>query len=68
MAYSNGKENQDHRLQPRVAEVWTRGLIMLLLMFGVGMAPSVLCAVTVMQFLWMLIAGERCLNPAVARR
>lgn len=59
MAYSDGNENRDIRVRPHIAHIWTRGLIMLLIMFCFGVAQSVLYVMAIVQFLWMLIAGER---------
>lgn len=39
--------------------IWTRGIIMLLFIFAFGVAQTVLYALAVIQFLWMLIKGER---------
>jgi hypothetical protein len=39
--------------------IWKRGLIMLLFMMGFGLAQSVLFAIAVVQFFWMLIKRER---------
>ena len=59
MAYPNGNENRDTHTPSSTTTVWTRGLIMLLVMFCVGVAQGVLYAMAVVQFLWMLINGER---------
>lgn len=39
--------------------IWMRGLIMLVFMLGFGLGQSVLFAITIVQFLWMLIKRER---------
>jgi hypothetical protein len=59
MSHPYGDKDQDQLAQPDRSSVWKRGLIMLLLMFCFGIAQSVLYAIAVAQFLWMLIIGER---------
>lgn len=43
----------------RSRSVWMRGAFMLLLLICFGIAHSILSAMTLVQFLWMLIARER---------
>ncbi|MFA5901672.1 MAG: DUF4389 domain-containing protein [Hyphomicrobium sp.] len=38
--------------------VWLRGLYMLLLVFAFGIAQTLLCVTAIVQFLWLLFAGE----------
>ena len=52
-------DNRDSPARPFSANVWKRGLIMLLIIFCFGVAHSVLYAIAIAQFLWMLITGER---------
>jgi hypothetical protein len=59
MSYSRENQERDRAAQPDATGIWMRGLIMLVIMFAVGLAQSVLFAVAVVQFLWMLIARER---------
>ena len=44
---------------------WMRGLFMLLLLLAFGVAQGLLWVTTLVQFLWLLFAGEP--NAAVAR-
>jgi hypothetical protein len=44
---------------PDTAAIWKRGLAMLLLALGVGLAQSLLYAIALVQFAWMLIKRER---------
>jgi Domain of unknown function (DUF4389) len=39
-------------------EVWKRGLVMLLFAIAFGIAQVVLNAIAIVQFLWLLLAGE----------
>lgn len=50
-----GKTSYDD--EPR--SIWVRGAVMLVLIFGFGFAQSVLFAMALVQFVWMLIARER---------
>jgi Domain of unknown function (DUF4389) len=59
MSYPPGDAERDQAAHPDVTNIWMRGLTMLLIMLCVGLAQSVLYAVAVIQFLWMLIARER---------
>jgi hypothetical protein len=52
-------ENRAELATHRTSNVWKRGIIMLLFLFCFGIAQWVLYALTVVQFLWMLINGER---------
>jgi hypothetical protein len=45
--------------------VWMRGLYMLLLLLAFAVGQSLLCIVAVVQFLWLLFAGEA--NKQVAQ-
>jgi len=38
--------------------VWMRGLFMLLLLIAFGLAQTLLWATAIVQFLWLLFAGE----------
>jgi Domain of unknown function (DUF4389) len=42
----------------RSPEVWKRGLFMLLFAIAFGIAHVVLNAIAIVQFLWLLLAGE----------
>ncbi len=44
---------------------WMRGLFMLLLLLAFGVAQGLLWIVALVQFLWLLFAGEP--NPALAQ-
>jgi hypothetical protein len=59
MSLPYGDKDQAQIARPDRSSVWIRGLIMLLLMFCFGIAQSMLYAIAVVQFLWMLIIGER---------
>jgi hypothetical protein len=59
MSYSQGNDDRDSPTRLDTANVLKRGLMMLLVMVCLGVAQSVLYAIAVTQFLWMLIAGER---------
>ncbi len=52
-------ERPDKVARSDTDNIWMRGLVMLIIMACVGLAQSVLFAVAVVQFLWMLIARER---------
>jgi hypothetical protein len=39
-------------------DVWMRGLFMLLFMVGFGVGQALVNLIAVVQFLWLLIAGE----------
>lgn len=38
--------------------IWMRGLFMLLLLFGFGIAQGLLWVTAIVQFLWLFFAGE----------
>jgi hypothetical protein len=59
MSYLDGNENQGNTTRPYSGEVWRRGLFMLLILFGVAISQTVLYAIALVQFLWMLFNGER---------
>jgi hypothetical protein len=40
-------------------DIWIRGLFMLLFMVAFGVAQVLLNLIAVVQFLWLLLAGER---------
>jgi Domain of unknown function (DUF4389) len=44
--------------RPSKRPVWMRGLFMLLLLIAFGVAQGLLCLLAVVQFLWLLFAGE----------
>jgi hypothetical protein len=44
---------------------WTRGLFMLLLLLAFGVAQGILWIGAIVQFLWLLFAGEP--NPAIVQ-
>lgn len=44
---------------------WMRGLFMLLLLLAFGLAQGLLWIIALVQFLWLLFAGEH--NPALAQ-
>jgi hypothetical protein len=56
MAMQRNDERNDDTA--RRQEVWKRGLFMLLFAIAIGIAHVVLNALAVVQFLWLLIAGE----------
>ena len=64
MTYSPGDEEREERARPDSRAIWMRGLIMLVLLFCLGVAQTVLFALAGVQFVWMLVKGER--NPLVA--
>ena len=43
----------------KTRDIWLRGLFMLLFMVAFGVAQVLLNTLAVVQFLWMLFAGER---------
>jgi hypothetical protein len=59
MSYS--QEDQEPKKLTRTGsrEVWMRGLAMLVVLFLLGIGQSVLFAIALVQFAWMVIAGER---------
>ena len=59
MSYSHDNEEQTKLARPESREVWIRGLVMLVIYVCLGFAQSVLFALAIVQFLWMLIAGNR---------
>jgi hypothetical protein len=59
VSHPYGDNDQDQVARPDRSSVWKRGLIMFLLMFCFGIAQSMLYPIAVVQFLWMLIIGER---------
>jgi hypothetical protein len=59
MSYLDGNENQGNTTRPYSGEVWRRGLFMLLILFGVAISQTVLYAIALVQFLWMVFAAER---------
>jgi hypothetical protein len=59
MANPYENEGQEKLARSGNDSIWMRGLTMLIVAVCVGLAQSVLFAVAVVQFLWMLIAQER---------
>lgn len=59
MSYSYPGNDRAEASEDKSAPVWKRGLIMLLFMMGFGLGQSVLFAIAIVQFLWMLIKRER---------
>jgi hypothetical protein len=59
MSYLDGNENHDNPARPQSGAVWRRGLFMLLILFCVSIAHTLLYAIALVQFLWLLFAGER---------
>ena len=49
----------DENGRRKTRDIWIRGLFMLLFMVAFGVAQIVLYLVAVVQFLWLLLAGER---------
>ncbi len=64
MSYQYPEENREHAGSGS-RPLLIRGAIMIFFMICLGIAQSVLCAVAVVQFAWMLIKSER--NEFVAR-
>ena len=48
----------EHSAPFRQRAVWLRGLFMLLFMMGLGAAHVVWNAIAVVQFVWLLVAGQ----------
>jgi Domain of unknown function (DUF4389) len=59
MSYPHEDQQRGQADRPFVDNIWMHGLAMLVIMVCVGLAQSVLYALAVVQFLWMLIARER---------
>jgi hypothetical protein len=59
MSHNYDDKNETDVRYGETRPVWIRGAIMLLLMFCFGFAQSLLFAMTVVQFLWMLVARDR---------
>jgi hypothetical protein len=59
MSYPYDQNNRDDAVPSHRATVLKRGAIMLLFIFLFGVAQSVLYAMAVLQFLWLLIGGAR---------
>jgi hypothetical protein len=59
MSYSYHDDERAGADGQRSNSVWTRGAIMLLFIFCFGLGQSILYAMTVVQFLWLLFKGER---------
>jgi Domain of unknown function (DUF4389) len=48
----------EHTAAYKRRDVWLRGLFMLIFMIGIGAAHIVWNVVAVVQFIWLLIAGQ----------
>ena len=59
MSFPRENEEQTKVTRPQSRDVWMRGLVMLVIAFCLGFAQSLLFVLAVVQFLWMLITGER---------
>lgn len=59
MSYPYDQNNRDDASTSPTSNVWKRGAIALLFMFCFGVAQSLLYALTVVQFLWLVIGGAR---------
>jgi hypothetical protein len=59
MTYPDDDRRNDATHEDGPRSIWIRGAVMLALMFCLGLAQSVLGAMAVVQFLWMLITRER---------
>ncbi len=59
MSYQYHDKDRDGYSGGGSGAIWTRGLIMLLLMVCFSVAQWVLYVLAVIQFLWMLIKSER---------
>ena len=59
MSYSYHDEDHVGSTKPASNTIWGRGVIMLLFIFCFGLGQSVLYALAVIQFIWMLIKGGR---------
>jgi hypothetical protein len=55
----------NHTSLPLPNNLWLHGLIMLVLVLLVNLAPNILGLCATIQFFWMLYARER--NPRIAR-
>lgn len=58
MSYSYDDEHHEPVRRDDSSAIWLRGLFMLLFIFLFGLAQSVLFAIAVIQFIWMLIKRE----------
>ncbi len=59
MSYPRENEERDRTAPADTPNIWLHGLSVLVIMACIGLAQSVLYAVAVVQFLWMLITRER---------
>ena len=59
MSHPYDDKDQADLAQSSASNVWKRGAIMLLFLVCFSVAHWVLYVLTVVQFLWMLIGGER---------
>ena len=58
-------EAEQQQDSERTKSVWLRGLIMLFFMVAFGLGQTILNIIAIIQFLWLLIAGET--NQFLAR-
>jgi hypothetical protein len=49
---------QEGKARPSTRPIWMRGLFMLLLLFAFGIAQGLLWVTAIVQFLWLVFAGE----------
>ena len=59
MSYSYNDEDHVGATRPTSKAIWMRGLIMLLFIICFGLVQSVLYVIALIQFVWMLVTGER---------
>ena len=59
MSYPRENDERDRAGPVDTPNIWLHGLSVLVIMACIGLAQSVLYAVAIVQFLWMLITRER---------
>lgn len=59
MTYPDRGQDNGQQEDEEMRSIWVRGAIMLFLIFCFGIAQSVLTAIALAQFFWMLISRER---------
>jgi Domain of unknown function (DUF4389) len=59
MSIPHENQQRDQADRPLADNIWMHGLALLLVMLCVGLAQSVLYAVAVVQFIWMLVTRAR---------
>ena len=59
MTYPDHDRRDDATDDNGPRSIWIRGIVMLVMMFCFGFAQSVLGAMALVQFVWMLFARER---------